>query len=99
MDGVRVVVDTSWLDKLGPLSDEMIGKICTGVAKDARRLVPVLTGDLRSSIHVLGVHDGVGRVGAGGGQVDYALHVEHGTSRAPAQPYLKPALYRARELS
>lgn len=95
MSGVRIVVDTSWLDKLGPLTDAMLTKACDGIAQDAKRLAPVLTGDLRNSIDVLGVQDGVGRVGA---TVDYAAFVELGTRRAPAQPYLAPAAQRARQL-
>lgn len=97
-DGVRVVVDTSWLSKLGPMTDDMLGRLCEDIATDARRLAPVLTGDLRNSIDVLGVSNGVGRVGAGDASVDYAAYVELGTRKMAAQPYLKPAAYRARSL-
>lgn len=97
-DGVRVVVDTSWLSKLGPMTDDMLGRLCEDIATDARRMAPVLTGDLRNSIDVLGVSNGVGRVGAGDASVDYAAYVELGTRKMAAQPYLKPAAYRARSL-
>jgi len=87
-DGVRVVVDTSWLSKLGPMTDDMLGRLCEDIAADARRLAPVLTGDLRNSIDVLGVSNGVGRVGAGDASVDYAADVELGTREMAAQPFL-----------
>ena len=97
-DGVRVVVDTSWLSKLGPMTDDMLGRLCEDIATDARRMAPVLTGDLRNSIDVLGVSNGVGRVGAGDASVDYAAYVELGTRKMAPQPYLKPAAFRARSL-
>ncbi len=97
-DGVRVVVDTSWLSKLGPMTDDMLGRLCEDIAADARRLAPVLTGDLRSSIDVLGVSNGVGRVGAGDASVDYAADVELGTRKMAAQPFLRPSALRARSL-
>lgn len=98
MSSVRVDVDSSWLSKLGPITDQMLRRICEDIATDAARLAPVLTGDLRNSVQVLGVSDGVGRVGAGGGKVDYAAHVELGTRRMAAQPFLRPAAQRARSL-
>lgn len=97
-DGVRVVVDTSWLSKLGPMTDDMLGRLCEDIATDARRLAPVLTGDLRNSIDVLGVSNGVGRVGAGDASVDYAAYVELGTRKMAPQPFLRPAALRARSL-
>lgn len=36
------------------------------------------------------------RVGAGSGKVTYALHVERGTSKMAAQPYMRPALLQSR---
>ena len=97
-DGVRVVVDTSWLSKLGPMTDDMLGRLCEDIAVDARRMAPVLTGDLRNSIDVLGVSNGVGRVGAGDASVDYAAYVELGTRKMAPQPFLRPAALRARSL-
>lgn len=70
-----------------PITDE--------VAEDMRRYVPVLTGDLRGTIEP--EHGkGYGRVWFGGGHVDYWSYVEYGTSRMGAQPYARPALYKAR---
>lgn len=62
------------------------------VERAAKRLAPVDTGRLRSSItNELGAEgdDLVARIGT---DVDYAAYVELGTSRAPAQPFLRPAL-------
>lgn len=60
----------------------------------------VRTGRLRSSIHweLVTETNGVGgtlyaRVGS---TVSYAIYVEKGSSRAPAYPYLRPALSAAR---
>ncbi len=78
----------------------------------AKAVAPVDTGALRKSIRQEPKprrEDGYYEAGisAGGGgvvnprtgrEVDYAGFVEWGTSRAPAQPYLTPALYEAGEL-
>lgn len=67
---------------------------------NARRTVPVRTGDLKKSIVVQVTRDGddstlqVGVDEAVAG-VDYAAHVELGTSKQAAQPYLRPALLQA----
>jgi HK97 gp10 family phage protein len=60
----------------------------------AQRLVPKRTWALHDSISVDTESNGarvVTTVGAGGGDVDYAMHVERGTSKMRAQPYLRPA--------
>jgi len=75
----------------------------------AKQIVPVDTGALRKSIrkepsphregdsYVAGVTAGGGGVTnpRTGREVDYAAYIEHGTSRAPAQPYLRPSLRHA----
>ena len=96
---MRIDVDTSWTSRLGPLTDDMVRRLCEDVAADARRLAPVDTGDLRNSIEVLGVVDGVGRVGAGNAKTDYAAYVELGTRKMAPQAYLRPAALRKRSLS
>lgn len=58
----------------------------------AKRLCPVDTGRLRSSItNELG-QDGQGLLATIGTNVEYAAYVELGTRNAPAQPFLTPAL-------
>ena len=79
-------------------------RILQDIASDARRGVPVDTGDLRNSIEVLGISNGVGRVGAGTDPEteQYAAVVEglapKPSPNYPVQPYLRPALYRTRRL-
>lgn len=63
---------------------EKVGLVAEGYAK---RLCPVDTGRLRNSItHAMG--DGYVAVGT---NVEYGPHVELGTSRQKAQPFLRPA--------
>jgi hypothetical protein len=80
-------------DEVGSLVDRCMG---AGV-ESAQRLVPIDTGALRNSIAIVDeAHrdgdDVVGTYGAGGGDVDYQLHVEFGTSVGPEQPYLRPSI-------
>jgi len=66
------------------------------VQNRARELCPVDTGRLRSSIQTSGLQrDGRGAYIKVGTNVFYAGFVEFGTSRMPAQPYLRPALLEA----
>lgn len=61
----------------------------------AQRLVPKKTWALHDSISSSTDVRGssvVAIVGAGGNGIDYAMHVERGTSRMAAQPYLRPAM-------
>lgn len=65
------------------------------VDRAAKQLCPVDTGRLRSSItNQLGT-DGGGLLAVIGTNVEYAPYVELGTSKAPAQPFLLPALEAA----
>lgn len=75
----------------------------------AKQLVPVATGALQRSIRrepdaqaeANGFSVGVSAGGGGvvnprtGREVEYAAHVEYGTSRTVPQPYLRPALFEA----
>jgi HK97 gp10 family phage protein len=74
-------------------------RVTVQVATTAKRLCPVDTGRLRSSIGFDVIRDErglVGRVGSGIGPVSepvlYAAFVEYGTRFMDAQPYLRPAL-------
>lgn len=62
------------------------------VESGAKRLCPVDTGRLRSSITHEVYSDGHGVVGRVGTNVDYAPFVELGTSHMAAQPFLRPSL-------
>ncbi|KAB0679524.1 HK97-gp10 family putative phage morphogenesis protein [Aureimonas leprariae] len=58
----------------------------------ARHLVPTDDGTLKDSIRVeAGEHELELLVVAGGGPAFYAVHVEHGTTQAAAQPFFFPA--------
>lgn len=59
------------------------------IAADARGLAPYKTGNLRNHIDVRQTRRGA-LVGVTG--VPYAPFVEYGTSRMPAQPFLRPAV-------
>lgn len=66
---------------------EICGLVAEGYAK---RLAPVDTGRLRNSItHTVVDSEQAAYIGT---NVEYAAYVELGTSRQPAQPYLKPAV-------
>jgi hypothetical protein len=76
--------------RLGQLSARVAERVAKAVAEDARRYAPVRTGLLVSRINAEG-----NRVWA---RTGYAVYVELGTRHAPAQPYLRPALYQRREV-
>lgn len=61
----------------------------------AKRLCPVDTGRLRSSIQHVPGEDGQGPYVDVGTNVEYAVPVEYGTAVSPAQPYMRPALLTA----
>lgn len=72
---------------------EEVARMARDILAESQRLVPVDTGRLRAS----------GRVSetATGAEVaydaPYAAHVENGTGRSPAQPYLTPAALKRRD--
>lgn len=61
------------------------------IQRRAKEFVPVDTGRLRDSIRVTQTGKASFNVGPGD-EVEYAEYVEFGTSRSPAQPYMRPAL-------
>lgn len=65
------------------------------VQNEARRLAPVDTGRLRASIIAVDGTDSRGPFVKVGTNVAYAPFVEYGTSKSPAQPYMRPALLLA----
>lgn len=65
------------------------------VEREAKRLCPVDTGRLRSSISHDLASDSRGIYARIGSSVRYAAYVELGTRNARAQPYLRPALKAA----
>lgn len=97
VEGVTALITTL---RSGETLVPELTKIAVRVATAAKRLCPVDTGRLRSSIGFDLVYDSrglVGRVGSGigvggGDTVEYAAYIEYGTSRMAAQPFLRPAL-------
>ena len=91
-----VVFDAREMDLLFKGPDSAAGKYLTRKAittvRHAKRNAPVDTGRLRSSItHEVG-GDPEGIVARVGTNVEYAPHLEYGTSRMKARPFLRPAL-------
>lgn len=78
---------------LPDLAEKDLLRLGTQVQNAARRLAPVDTGRLRSSIQRSGVQrDTRGRYVSIGTNVKYGAAVEFGTRNSRAQPYLRPAL-------
>ncbi len=100
MGKTRVVMYAPGRVRLARIVDErFVHPITDAVAEDAQRMVPVLSGDLLSTIHAEHL-EGSGRVHCGDVErgIDYHLYQEFGTSKMAAQPYMRPALYRPRSV-
>lgn len=92
----RVDIESGWEAELNRVVDErLLTRICDEIAQDANRHAPVDTGRLSKSYHVTNVAPGVKRVQSG---VEYAPDVELGTVNMPAQPHLRPAVYKRRSI-
>lgn len=79
----------------GPTA-KLLKSVGTKCVNGAKRLCPVDTGRLRSSITEELRHDGEGLVEVVGTNVEYAAFVELGTVHSRAQPYLRPAAEAAK---
>lgn len=81
-----------FLARLPSLLREAGDEICEATAEktkpEAKRVVPVRTGNLRDHIEVVKEAAGVYHAGS---EVEYAGYVERGTSKMRAQPYMRPA--------
>jgi HK97 gp10 family phage protein len=80
--------------ELGAQIESKMSALGQAVGARAQRLVPKRTWVLHDSISVTTERTGARvttTVGAGDDDVDYAMHVERGTSKMRAQPYLRPA--------
>jgi HK97 gp10 family phage protein len=73
---------------------QMLTNKALEVERHAKRLCPVDTGNLRRSI-TSGLSFDLGiPIGVCAATAPYSAYVEYGTSRSPAQPFLRPALER-----
>jgi hypothetical protein len=92
------------LDRAGlaRLADHVLSRaaeIPLAIGVDAEALAPVRTGELKLSIRVDEIGRGIWRISAGTGLPDgRAVFQELGTSKMPAQPYIRPAAYQMRAL-
>lgn len=93
----RVRIRAQGVADLQEAADRYAGELAEDMADDMRRLAPVLSGALKTTIRV--EHGSpvtriwIGDVAAG---IDYHLYQEFGTSRMAAQPFIRPAVYRKR---
>jgi len=80
-------------DRLAGVTQEAISEFADEVVIHMKGIVPVDTGKLKGSISkkIEGSSVTVGPRG-----VNYAEFVEYGTSRGPAQPYVRPTIEWAR---
>lgn len=99
--GVEVAIDIEGVEQfqaaMQKLDNEMqrhvhreLASWATDVEALARRIVPVRTGYLRSSIYAK-IERWVAEIGA---EATYAMFVEFGTRYMRARPYLYPAVHR-----
>lgn len=80
---------------IGARTEQDLIRLGIRVQNQARKYCPVDTGRLRSSIQHVPGRDARGVYVDVGTNVEYAPHVEFGTQRQAAQPYLRPALLDA----
>ena len=99
MNRARVRIYT---DRVNEQVVDIVDEAIDAGLASAERLVPVDTGDLQADLDVIEpahvVGDRVtGSYGVTGDLTDYGEHVEFGTERAPAQPYLRPSMDAMRQ--
>lgn len=80
--------------KLPSILQEGLTAIAELIIKESQRIVPVDTGRLRDSIKIFSASAAEVK---GGTEVEYAGFVEFGTSRQRSQPYMRPAIDKAKK--
>lgn len=95
---IKIEGDTKLSDKLNHASDDAKKEIknalllsALAIERDAKINCPVDTGLLRNSITHKVEEDSDKITATTGTNTEYAPYVEYGTSKMPAQPYLRPA--------
>lgn len=77
------------------IRDKFLLEASNYVKTDASRRAPVDTGNLSNSINVTSISDGTATIGT---NLEYAPHVEYGTIKMRAQPYMRPAIDENRQM-
>jgi len=90
----RLVLNKDGMRKVSEATQTLLISLGEAVATDARSNAPVDTGNLKSNINMSAAPDEVTITA----EASYSAYVELGTSKSPAQPYLKPALYTKRSI-
>lgn len=76
-------------------SEQSLLRLAIDVQNKAKIFCPVKSGRLKGSITHAPGRDAIGPYVTVGTNVEYAGHVEYGTSKQRAQPYMRPALAEA----
>ena len=85
---------TKFKTKLPDILQEGMTALAELIIKEAQRIVPVDTGRLKDSIKIMSASATEVK---GGTDVEYAGFVEFGTSRQRSQPYMRPAIDKAKK--
>lgn len=92
MAQVRIVAVPGVDAQIKRVANHFLEDVVEQITDDARRLAAVDTGEMQDSVFGE-VVNGSGRVGA---TAEHSRFVELGTENMPAQPFLRPALYKKR---
>ena len=82
-------------DRIARVTAEAVDDFADDVVIHMKNLAPVDTGRLKESIEKKTEGD---KVTVGPRGVEYAIYVEKGTSRSPAQPYVAPTIQWAQQV-
>lgn len=88
-----------WIDGTVERAEAVISEYAEKIWEEARDLVPVDTGNLRSTIEIRLTKSFLAGIKAmiGTDRTTYAIHVEYGTQMTEAQPYIRPAFKKYRD--
>lgn len=99
MSGAAVKIEYvgDWKKNLTTFLEKAHATIGEAIVTDAKRVVPVLSGDTKDSIvYEPPVSGGLLPTSTIRATTGYAYYVEVGTDKMAAQPFLKPSLYKVR---
>lgn len=88
-----------WVDGTVERVEALVAEYAEKIWKEARDLVPVDTGNLRSTIEIRLKKTVLAGIKAliGTDKTTYAIYVEFGTQMMQAQPYLRPAFRKFKD--